>query len=115
MLRGGEGEDSLNGGVGSDTLAGGEGRDTLTGWSGTDTFRFESDHLVAGDLITDFEVGGDVIELNYDDISSVSDLTIQNVDGGVVINVGSHGSLYLQGQLTAAMLSDPQNYIFSGG
>ncbi len=112
LLRGGDGEDSLNGGVGTDTLAGGEGRDTLTGWSGTDIFRFSGEDMVEGDLITDFEVGADVIELEYDDITSVSDLVFQNVDGGVVVYVGDHGGLYLQGELTAAQVNDARNFAF---
>ncbi|KPA23363.1 Hemolysin, chromosomal [Shimia sp. SK013] len=112
LLRGGDGEDTINGGVGTDTLSGGEGRDTLTGWSGTDIFRFSGEDMAVGDLITDFEIGSDVIELGYDDISSVADLSINEVDGGVVVHVGRHGSLYLAGNMTAAEVRMASNFVF---
>ncbi|MGR3712351.1 MAG: calcium-binding protein [Shimia sp.] len=112
LLRGGEGSDSINGGVGTDTVSGGEGRDTLTGWSGTNLFRFSGEDMATGDLITDFEVGMDVIELEYDDISSVDDLTINDIDGGVVVQVGPHGSLYLAGSLSAADVRMAENFVF---
>jgi len=112
LLRGGDGDDTINGGVGTDTISGGEGRDTLTGWSGTDIFRFEGEDMATGDLITDFEVGFDVIELEYDDVTSVNDLTISDIDGGVVVHVGPHGSLYLAGSLSAAEVRDAANFVF---
>ncbi|WP_270729596.1 calcium-binding protein [Shimia sp. Alg240-R146] len=112
LLRGGDGDDTINGGVGTDTLAGGEGRDTLTGWAGTDIFRFSGEDMAVGDLITDFEVGSDVIELDYEDISSVADLSINEVDGGVVVHVGDHGSLYLAGSMTAAEVRLASNFVF---
>ena len=67
ILRGGQGDDRLLGGAGEDTLVGGHGRDTLTGGADADVFRFtraaESPKGKA-DLITDFEVGLDVINLS---------------------------------------------------
>ncbi|PSL21628.1 calcium-binding protein [Shimia abyssi] len=112
LLRGGDDQDILNGGQGADTLAGGEGVDTLTGYSGADLFRFSEDHMAQGDVITDFEVGRDVIELSYDDIQSVGDLRFEDVSQGVAIFVGDHGGMLLQGSLTAAQMNDPRNFIF---
>ncbi|TCL09062.1 Ca2+-binding RTX toxin-like protein [Shimia isoporae] len=112
LLRGGDGNDTINGGVGTDTVVGGEGRDTLTGWSGTDIFRFAGEDMAAGDLITDFEVGFDVIELDYGDINSLNDLSISDIDGGVVVHVGPHGSLYLAGSMSAAEVRDAANFVF---
>lgn len=68
------GNDSLSGGAGDDKLDGGAGMDTLTGGAGADTFVF-SDRLDSyrnynsgganlGDLITDFDVATDKIDLS---------------------------------------------------
>lgn len=68
------GNDSLNGGAGSDKLDGGAGMDTLTGGAGADTFVF-SNRLDSyrnyntgganlGDLITDFDISADKIDLS---------------------------------------------------
>ena len=113
VLRGNSENDTLNGGQGADTLLGGEGRDTLTGWSGADRFFFELDDMVQGDLITDFEIGKDVIELDYDDINSVADLRFEDVQGGVVVFVGDHGGLGLMGTFSAAQVNNPANFIFT--
>ncbi|WPN55379.1 M10 family metallopeptidase C-terminal domain-containing protein [Pseudomonas sp. P9_31] len=68
------GNDSLSGGAGDDKLDGGAGMDTLTGGSGVDTFVF-SNRLDSyrnyntgganlGDLITDFDITADKIDLS---------------------------------------------------
>ncbi len=68
------GNDGLNGGAGDDKLDGGAGMDILTGGAGADTFVF-SNRLDSyrnyntgganlGDLITDFDVSADKIDLS---------------------------------------------------
>ncbi|WP_053162580.1 putative Ig domain-containing protein [Pseudomonas brassicacearum] len=68
------GNDSLSGGAGDDKLDGGAGMDTLTGGAGADTFVF-SNRLDSyrnyntgganlGDLITDFDISADKIDLS---------------------------------------------------
>lgn len=68
------GNDSLNGGAGDDKLDGGAGMDTLTGGAGADSFVF-SNRLDSyrnyntgganlGDLITDFDITADKIDLS---------------------------------------------------
>ncbi|EJM17019.1 parallel beta-helix repeat (two copies) [Pseudomonas sp. GM18] len=68
------GNDSLSGGAGDDRLDGGAGMDTLTGGAGADTFVF-SNRLDSyrnyntgganlGDLITDFDITADKIDLS---------------------------------------------------
>lgn len=68
------GNDSLSGGAGDDKLDGGAGMDTLTGGAGADTFVF-SNRLDSyrnyntgganlGDLITDFDITADKIDLS---------------------------------------------------
>lgn len=70
MLFGGAGNDTLNGGSNDDTLVGGTGVDKLTGGLGDDVFRFigvsESYRTASksyADLITDFDVAHDKIDL----------------------------------------------------
>ncbi|WP_342654390.1 putative Ig domain-containing protein [Pseudomonas sp. F3-2] len=68
------GNDSLNGGAGDDKLDGGAGMDTLTGGAGADTFVFSSrmdsyrnynaGGANLGDVITDFDVSADKIDLS---------------------------------------------------
>lgn len=68
------GNDSLSGGAGDDKIDGGTGMDTLTGGAGADTFVF-SNRLDSyrnyntgganlGDLITDFNIAADKIDLS---------------------------------------------------
>lgn len=66
-LRGDAGNDILDGDNGNDRLNGGAGQDTLTGGAGEDTFVFSNiaDSTVGvGDVITDFEVGIDLIDVS---------------------------------------------------
>jgi Ca2+-binding RTX toxin-like protein len=70
VLYGLDGADILNGGTGRDVLEGGLGVDKMTGGSGSDVFRYRLDNpsdlnSIGGDLIADFEVGKDKIDL-YD-------------------------------------------------
>ena len=73
-LNGGAGNDTLIGNIGADTLTGGTGKDTLTGGGGIDKFYFATGHssATAGsrDLITDFVVGTDLIDLTGIDANS---------------------------------------------
>lgn len=78
VLLGGNGADALDGGIGADTMDGGDGADVLTGGAfgtdimtggdGADRFVFAGvdDSLAtrAADVITDFTVGVDVIDLS---------------------------------------------------
>lgn len=65
------GNDILNGGTGDDRLVGGLGTDTLTGGYGADQFAFlnglgnlNESKVGQGDVITDFEVNVDKIDLS---------------------------------------------------
>ena len=67
-LFGNEGIDTLKGGAGSDILVGGEEKDVLVGGADADIFRYAdaADSGLTGatmDVITDFEVGVDDIDL----------------------------------------------------
>lgn len=64
-LVGGSGTDTLKGGSGDDVLIGGEGKDSLSGGAGKDTFVFlPADGKSPGDIINDFEVGQDRIDVS---------------------------------------------------
>lgn len=74
-LIGGDGKDILNGGDGDDILIGGDDMDTMTGGAGKDIFRFEvkGDSLKSAssrDVITDFAVGQDKIDLSAIDANT---------------------------------------------
>ncbi|MFO0821305.1 MAG: autotransporter-associated beta strand repeat-containing protein [Pirellulales bacterium] len=62
-LRGGADNDSLNGGDGTDYLYGDEGVDTITTGSGRD-FVYFADDLASEDVITDFALYSDTINLH---------------------------------------------------
>jgi Ca2+-binding RTX toxin-like protein len=74
-LFGGAGNDTLDGDSGNDSLQGDAGKDTLTGGSGTDSFIFrsvsESATVATADVITDFAVGTDKIDLSAIDASTI--------------------------------------------
>ena len=66
ILFGGANGDTLIGGAGTDLIVGGGGSDELTGGAGADVFRFDAatDSEGDGDIIHDFEVGLDLIDLS---------------------------------------------------
>ena len=74
LIKGGDGYDTLMGDLGNDTLEGGHYGDLLTGGDGADVFRFDpfasadADSYIGflfGDVITDFTVGTDHIDLSF--------------------------------------------------
>ena len=75
-LNGGFGSDSLVGGTGADTLFGGGGKDVMTGEADADVFRFtaktDSAKGASADVITDFQVGIDLIDLSGIDPSAAA-------------------------------------------
>ncbi|MGJ8611047.1 MAG: calcium-binding protein, partial [Octadecabacter sp.] len=97
VLDGGSQSDQLFGGAGSDTLHGGLGHDELTGGADSDTFVFAG--TVNNDIITDFEVGVDQIDLTgYGPISTADAIAIASQSGtDVVLDLGQNGSVTLQG------------------
>jgi len=76
-ISGGGGLDILNGGGGDDILLGGTGDDQLTGGPGDDVMQYTAQGGEGTDLITDFTLGEDMIQLSDvldEDGNSVSDL-----------------------------------------
>jgi len=103
-LDGESGNDSLFGGAGHDWLDGGVGNDVLSGGAGRDTFSFE--RFDGKDVVKDFTIGTDRVEIDIDGIRDFGDLTIRNnAKGAAVVSWGQDGhSVTLKG-VDAASLS----------
>lgn len=81
---GADGNDVLSGGLGDDHLRGGIGEDTLMGGQGADTFHFSA--ASGRDVVSDFEVGTDKIDLSdLGEIESVADLQFAASGNGTLI------------------------------
>lgn len=101
-IRGAGGNDKLIGGRGHDRIVGGEGNDKLTGdgQGGTyaDTFVFGANS--GKDVITDFEVGKDMLEIakGLNGIKSASDVFDHAKQKGsdVVIDLGGGNKITLK-------------------
>lgn len=103
VLDGGPGDDILDGGSGDDILIGGSGDDVLTGGSGDDRFVFSG--ASGSDTITDLS-GGDVIDLTaVASVTSVNDLTIENIGGNTVITLPDGSAITVQGLTPAQVIS----------
>ncbi|MEG3841321.1 calcium-binding protein, partial [Microcoleus sp. herbarium14] len=63
-LFGGAGSDTLNGGIGNDTLTGGAGTNVLNGGAGADVFVFTGTTAGGGDLITNYSITDDQINID---------------------------------------------------
>jgi len=87
-LEGDAGNDLLQGGNGDDRLEDGRGLDTLTGGTGADLFVLGSDNQT--DLITDFTLGSDTIDLSlWAGLLAVTQLAITATATGMTIGFGS--------------------------
>lgn len=90
VLSGKGGDDIISGGNGKDLIFGGTGADTLTGGADADTFVFSSAEASLfqngkpQDVITDFQVGVDHIDLTAFDIPNGQFLELDNQNVGGV-------------------------------
>jgi len=105
-LVGGEGDDTLYHGMGDDTVYGGDGadliwmgpgNDIITGGAGADTFAFGAN--IGTDTITDFNSDEDILHIVSSSTGFQSAEDVQaaatEVEGGILIDLGSGNSLYL--------------------
>lgn len=95
-LNGGKGDDSLFGGEGKDILIGSSGSNTLTGGGGSDRFILS---LEGTNIITDFTVGEDLLELP--ETLSFDELELTQGQGDNAVN-----TLVTFGSETFAVLKD---------
>ncbi|MGJ8625261.1 MAG: calcium-binding protein, partial [Yoonia sp.] len=96
ILDGGSQGDRLFGGDGEDILHGSIGDDELTGGADADSFVFAG--TVNDDIITDFEVGVDQIDMtDYGPFSNVDVVALLSQSGDdVVLDLGHHGTVTMQ-------------------
>ena len=128
VIEGTAGRDALTGTDGDDTLTGFQGRDTLTGGAGSDSFVYTS-LADAGDSLTDFAVGSDVIDVSalldavsYGGFDAIADGYIgfrdRRGNGFITFDPdGSAGSarartLLRVNGVSAASLNNPANFEF---
>ena len=88
VINGSSRNDTLNAGAGDDVLTDGAGRDTLIGGGGADIFVLAADDQA--DVITDFEVGVDRIDLSdWNNLRSTSQLFLTTTSYGITITYGN--------------------------
>ena len=89
-LDGGAGNDNLSGELGDDLLTGGSGDDSMNGGQGRDTFVFLADF--GKDVVSDFQVGSDVVQFSksvFASFAAVQAATVNNGAGFAVITAGT--------------------------
>src|SRR5262245_28395109 len=118
-IDGGAGNDKISGGAGNDVLFGSYGNDQLSGGGGSDTFVFSTFYGNPNgvDVITDFQVGLDVLHFAKPgwQTASMNDLTFSQVGGDTVISYGSAGeAITLTGvDLSQLMAHASHDFLFS--
>jgi Ca2+-binding RTX toxin-like protein len=112
-LNGGVGNDWLFGDAGNDNLTGGKGNDILTGGDGNDVFVFSG--RSGKDVITDFDVNSDVLQIAKSKfIKNVKDVikhSKQLKNGDLEINLGHGNKIVLKNVDKADFKHDPNSHI----
>ena len=99
FLSGDAGDDVILGGAAKDTIDGGLGNDTMSGGGGNNSFEYNGDVVVGQDLITDFNIQGDVIRLSnfepgFNPLDALTDGPI-----GAVLDLGGGDNVTFLGRL----------------
>ncbi len=92
---------------GNDRIAGGAGNDTLTGGSGADVFVFNTLAADGADIVTDFELGIDTLELAG---STYADLTFFDTGSGTRVD-WANGSVELENIALASLTEDQFSFV----
>lgn len=108
FLAGQKDDDVLNGQGGVDTIVGGRGDDTLTGGTGADDFVFFAH--TGHDVITDFVVGSDDIDISASGLADFAALTasgsMTDLGSGTLIDftdLGGSGTVFIAGVSLASL------------
>jgi Ca2+-binding RTX toxin-like protein len=121
ILDGRNGSDFLFGSDGNDTLIGGHGNDTMSGGADTDTFVFHTFGGGSGtsydgnDVITDFQVGVDVLEfttIGGEGINSLHELSFAKVGHDTVISFGASSVTLVGVGLEQLMANAAHDFLF---
>ncbi|MEB3213064.1 MAG: hypothetical protein VKL39_17055 [Leptolyngbyaceae bacterium] len=113
-LYGEKGRDKIQGGRGNDIIVGGWGKDILTGGQGGDRFVYESVKDI-GDLITDFEILKDKLDLRkINGISSLDDVFLMQRENDLVVKLHTNQGMTKLATLTDVDVStiNSQHFIF---
>ena len=106
QLFGYDGNDRLVGGYGNDFLEGDTGNDILYGGADADVFYF---NLGDGDdVIKDFEIGLDVIQINDPDGAQAVDYSVASTGEGLLV------SYFYGTQLAGTILLEDVNILYAG-
>ncbi|WP_368040320.1 calcium-binding protein, partial [Ruegeria atlantica] len=107
ILVGGNGDDRLYGGSGRDRLDGNNASDVLTGGSDADVFVFHTQWDTGNDIITDFELGVDELEMRG---LTFVELDFENTGSGSRVN-WTNGSVELEGISISYLTEDQFTFI----
>ena len=108
FIQGDSGDDRMLGGRGHDILIGGLGADLLTGGQGADIFSYE-EVAEFGDIITDFSVVSDRIEIQIPGVSA-DNLQLLQSGRSTLVQLGTATVAILQNVNAAALGS--HNFLF---
>ncbi|MGF1515224.1 MAG: DUF4347 domain-containing protein [Elainellaceae cyanobacterium] len=113
-LLGNGGRDEVHGNRGADRILGGGARDILTGGQGRDTFGYRNANDF-GDVITDFSILADRMDLRAVGVSSLDDVALVQRNANTVVRAQVDGStqrIALLEDVQAFTLSE-DNFMFS--
>lgn len=120
LIQGRGGADNIQGNDGNDTISGGAGSDTLAGGAGNDIFRFDalSDSPTGSgqDVITDFSVSADKIDLSAidaiagtsgnDSFSFIGTSAFSHTAGELRLDTTQSGKVFVQGDVDGDGVAD---------
>jgi len=111
VIHGGGGNDTLKGQGGDDVIAGGAGVDRIKGAQGADTFILTADF--ERDIIYDFEIGVDMLDISAFGLSDFDDDVAPNmttINGKAIIDFADVNRLVLNGVAVGDL--DADSFIF---
>ena len=116
---GDDGANVLDGEDGDDLINGRDGDDTLTGGDGADVFVFDHRDSGEDDIITDFVIGEDRIDLSNSEIDDFADLQnagdgdyFEQVGNNVVIHSSDEDTITLLNTQLSELVLSPESFLF---